>query len=139
LTVDVDAKLKKRSPVVSGMLGYLDVVLVVIALAPALALGAPRIGFSLGVGGWLLQRVVAKADRHWTRKVSAPVKRLGVDLFEAFGRIWLLAGVIVLADVAGGRRNGLTAALVIFGAYSVAFVIRVISGPPSRTPRSAQR
>lgn len=117
---------------------YLDVVLVVLATAPALALGAPVLGFALGAGGWVAQRVIAHADRRLTRKVTAPVRRLGVDLFEAFGRIWLMAGVIVVAGVAGGRRDGLTAALVLFGAYSVAFVIRVVSGPPSRNaPRSA--
>jgi hypothetical protein len=36
----------------------------------------------------------------------------------------------VIAGVAGGRADGLTAALVIFGAYSIAFAIRLISGPP---------
>ena len=35
-------------------------------------------------------------------------------------------------SVAGGRRDGLTASLVIFGAYSVAFAIKVFSGPPQR-------
>ena len=114
-------------------LQYLDVALVLISLAPALALGAPPLGYALGAGGWLLQRVIAQADRRWTRKVTAPVRRLGVDLFEAFGRIWLMAGVIVVAGVAGGRRSGLTAALVIFGAYSVAFLIRLVGGPPARS------
>ena len=65
-----------------------------------------------------------------------PLKQLGVNLFEGFARIWLLAGVIIIAAVVGGRRDGLTAALVIFGAYSVAFAIKVISGPPRR--RAAQ-
>ena len=114
------------------MLNYVDVALVVLAMAPAVALGAPVLGYSIAAGGWILQRVVAETDRRWIRKVAEPRKQLGVSLFEAFGRIWLLAGVIIIAGVAGGRRDGLTAALVIFGAYSVAFVIRVISGPPRR-------
>ena len=60
--------------------------------------------------------------------------QLGLNLFEAFGRIWLLAGAIILAGVAGGRADGLTAALVIFAAYSVAFAIRVLSGKPTSSP-----
>ena len=60
-----------------------------------------------------------------------PATQLGLNLFEAFGRIWLLAGAIMLAGVAGGRADGLTAALVIFAAYSVAFAIRVLSGKPT--------
>jgi hypothetical protein len=114
------------------MLRYLDVALVVIAVAPALALGAPVLGFAAGAGGWVLQRVIAETDRRWTRKVTEPLKQLGITLFEAFARIWLLAGVIVIAAVAGGRRDGLTASLVIFGAYSVAFAIKLITGPPRR-------
>jgi hypothetical protein len=36
--------------------------------------------------------------------------------------------------VIGGRADGLTAALTIFGAYSVAFAVKVIAGPPERGP-----
>jgi hypothetical protein len=129
LAVDADVKVGARLLV---MLRYLDVALVVLALAPALALGAPVLGYTVGAGGWLLQRVIGQADRRWMRKVSEPLKQLGVSLVEGFARIWLLAGVIVIAAVAGGRRDGLTASLVIFGAYSVAFAIKVTTGPPRR-------
>ena len=114
------------------VLRYLDVVLVIVALAPVLAVGAPRFGYAVGAGGWILQRVIAEADRRWLRRVTEPLRQLGVNLFEGFARIWLLGGMIVLAGVVGGRPDGLTAALVIFGAYSVAFVIKVLSGPPGR-------
>ncbi|MGH9017167.1 MAG: hypothetical protein ACRDY1_05405 [Acidimicrobiales bacterium] len=129
MAVAADAKFKQRSFLV---LRYLDVVLVVIALAPALAFGAPVLGYAVGGGGWIVQRVVAEADKRWTRKVTSPVKALGVNLFEGFARIWLLAGVIVVAALAGGRRDGLTAALVIFGAYTMAFGVKLLSGPPPR-------
>jgi len=130
VAVAAGAKFSKRSLLV---LRYLDVVLVVLATVPALALGAPVLGFAFGAGGWILQRVVGEVDRRWTGKASTPLKQLGVNLFEGFARIWLLAGVIVIAAVVGGRRDGLTASLVIFGAYSVAFAVKVISGPPRRS------
>ena len=115
-----------------AVLRYLDVILLLAAVAPALALGAPVLGFSIGAGGWLVQRVVAEVDRRFTRRIAEPRKQLGLSLAEAFGRTWLLAGVIVIAAVTGGRRDGLTAALVIFGAYSVAFAVRLLTGPPRR-------
>jgi hypothetical protein len=130
VAVAAGAKFSERSLL---MLRYLDVVLVVLATVPALALGAPVLGFAFGAGGWILQRVVGEVDRRWTGKASTPLKQLGVNLFEGFARIWLLAGVIVIAAVVGGRRDGLTASLVIFGAYSVAFAVKVISGPPRRS------
>lgn len=111
------------------VLRYLDVVLVAIVTAPALALGAPMLGYALGGGGWVLQRILAAVDKRWLNRVADPRKRLGVNLFEAFGRIWLLAGAIIVSGVVA-RADGLTAALVILGAYSVALPIRVIAGPP---------
>jgi hypothetical protein len=125
--VDPDTAVGERSLLV---LRNMDVVIAVVALAPALALGAPKAGCLLGAGGWVLQRLVAVVDRRWVRQMQKPLKQLTFNLFESFGRIWLLAGVIVLADIVGGRRNGLAAALFVFGAYSVAFAIKVISGPP---------
>jgi hypothetical protein len=114
-----------------AILRYFDILLVLLVAAPALVLGAPVLGYAIGAGAWILQRIVAQLDRRWVGRATAPRTQLGFNLFEAFGRIWLLAGAIVVAGVAGGRADGLTAALVIFCAYSVAFVIRVFSGPPA--------
>jgi hypothetical protein len=115
-------------------LRYFDIVLVAIAMAPALALGAPVTGYSIGAGTWVVQRIIAQADRRWVGKAE-PRKQLGLSLFESFGRIWLLAGGIVAAGVLGGRADGLTAALVIFCAYSIAFATRLIDGRPQGEPQ----
>ena len=113
------------------LLRYLDVAVVVLAAAPALVLGAPAFGFALGAGAWLAQRLLQSQEHRLTARIEQPRTLLGVHLFEAFGRIWLLAIAIVVAGAAGGRADGLTAAVTIFAAYSIAFVIRVLSGPPS--------
>ncbi|HTW13289.1 MAG TPA: hypothetical protein VME01_11125 [Solirubrobacteraceae bacterium] len=113
---------------------YLDVVLVVVALPVALALGAPALGCAVGSGAWIVQRILAQADRRWIRNTTEPRTQLGLNLFEAFGRIWLLAGAIVAAALIGGRVDGLAAAVTVFAAYTVAFAIRVLSGPPSASP-----
>ncbi|MGD0454175.1 MAG: hypothetical protein ABSB69_11310 [Solirubrobacteraceae bacterium] len=121
------------------ILRYLDVVLVAVAAPVALALGVPALGFAVGAGAWVLQRIVGQVDKRWVGKAAEPRTQLGLNLFEAFGRIWLLAGAIVAAGVIGGRADGLTAAVTIFAAYTVAFAIRVFSGPPtqSRAQREA--
>lgn len=111
---------------------HLDVVLVALAIPVALSLGAPALGLLIGVGAWLGQRVLAHTDRWWIARAQEPRTQLGLNIAEAFGRIWLLAGAIILAGVAGGRADGLTAGLVICGAYSIAFAIRVLAGPPRR-------
>ena len=116
---------------------YLDVVLVVVAVPVALALGAPTLGCAIGAGAWIVQRILAQADRRLIRNTTEPRTQLGLNLFEAFGRIWLLAGAIIAAALIGGRADGLTAAVTIFAAYTVAFAIRVLSGPPNKSRRAA--
>ncbi len=111
------------------ILRYLDVVLVLVAAAPAIALGAPALGYAIGAGGWLIQRALEQRSRRWIAGRGADA-RFGLNLVDGFGRIWLLAGAIVLAGVIGGRADGLTAALVIFCAYSIAFAMRVVEGRP---------
>lgn len=130
MAVVTNAKFKGRSLTV---LRYLDVAVVVIAVGPALAYGAPVLGTVAGALGWVFQRVVAEFDRRWTRRVTEPVRQLGVTLFEGFARIWLLAIVIVVVAIIGGRRDGLTASLMIFGAYSVAFAVKLLTGPRRRS------
>ena len=109
---------------------FLDIPLVVIGAVIALALGAPALGVIVGTIAWILQRVLQVVDRRFTRKLSDPVKQVGANVTESFGRIWLLAGAIVVSGVVGGRKDGLAAAILIFAAYSVAFAIRLVSGPP---------
>ncbi len=111
-------------------LKYIDVLIVAVAAIPALLLGAPAFGYVVGAAAWILQRSLQAFDLRQTAKIEESLRRAGIRTFEAFGRIWLLAGAIVLAAVAGARKDGLTAALVICAAYSVAFVIRLVSGPP---------
>jgi len=118
-----------------AFLRYLDVAVVAVAAIPALVLGAPVFGYAVGAAGWILQRIIAATDRRLVRRAGAsPRQQVGFNLFEAFGRIWLLAGAIVIAGAAGGRADGLTAALLIFAAYSIAFAVRLLSGPPPPRP-----
>ena len=125
---------RERSALVragAAILRYLDVVVVLLAAPVAVSMGAPGLGYAIGAGAWIAQRVLADIDRGWIRRSRPPRTQLGLNLFEAFGRIWLLAGAIIVAALAGGRACGLTASIVIFAAYTVAFAIRVLSGRPT--------
>jgi hypothetical protein len=126
-----DAAIAQRS---SAILRYLDVVLVVLAVPVALVLGAPAVGVLVSAAAWVIQRVLARAGQRWIDGRGADA-RFGLNLVDGFGRIWLLAGAIVLAAVVGGRRDGLAAALLIFCAYSIAFAMRLVSGRPQGEPQ----
>lgn len=116
-------------------LRYLDVAVIVVAAVPVLLLGAPAFGYVVGAIGWIVQRVAQTVDRRLTARVEDPVRRAGVNLFESFGRIWLLAAAIIIAAVVGQRADGLTCALVIFAAYSIAFTLRLLDGASAAASR----
>ncbi len=108
----------------------LDLVVLAIGVAVALALGGPVFGLLAGAGGWILQRAVAVVNGRVIDRAVAPGRRLGADFVDAFARIWLLAGAIILAGAAGHRTDGLAAALVVGACYSTAFALRVVRGRP---------
>jgi hypothetical protein len=116
------------------VLRYLDLLLVAVATPVALALGAPVVGVVVSAAAWLIQRVLARTGQRWIAGRGANA-RFGLNLVDGFGRVWLLAGAIVLAAVIGGRRDGLAAALMIFCAYSIAFAMRLVSGRPQGEPQ----
>ncbi len=113
-----------------------DVALVVVGAVVVVAAGGPALGAVIGAGVWILNRIVAQLDRRWADSRRTPRQQVTIGLFERFGRIWLLAAGIIVAGLAGGRPDGLTAALFVFGAYSVAFVITLFSGPPAEGAES---
>ena len=109
-------------------LRLLDLLFLAIAVPLALGRGAPVLGCLVGAGGWLFQRALALADRRLIVKAAEPGSRLGLNFIDGFARIWLLAGAIVIAGAVGSHSDGLAAALLIFGAYSAAFAVRLARG-----------
>jgi hypothetical protein len=116
---------RARNPV-----AFIDVLAVAVLAAPLIAVGVPAFGYLVAGAGWIGTRALGAADRRLLARIQSPTQRLGYGFFEAFGRIWLLVGAIIVAGVVGGRRDGLTAALTIFGAYSISLMVRLMSGPP---------
>lgn len=117
-----------------ALLRHLDLIVLAVGVPVALALGAPVVGVVVSAAAWVLQHWVARAAKRWIA-TRGPEARFGLNLVDGFGRIWLLAGAIVLAAVIGGRADGLAAALVIFAAYSAAFAVRLVSGRPQGAGR----
>lgn len=103
------------------VLTYLDIVLVLVVAIPALALGAPELGYIVGAGAWIVQRIASVEVDRRVGAITELRRRLAVGVVVSMTRVWLLAITIVVAGVAGSREDGLTAALVIFGAFSIHF------------------
>jgi hypothetical protein len=117
-----------------ALVRYLDVVLVVLAAPFVVLLGLPVLGYAVGAGLWILQRVLEAALEHSTR--SADVRRaIGVKVGSMIGRVWLLGIGILAVGLAADREDGFTAALVCLIAYTVHLATSLILRPLERNPK----
>jgi len=103
-------------------LQYPDVLLVLIVAAPALAAGAPALGYAVGAVAWILGRIASAVADKRIAEMTDFRRQIGYGVVSSMLRVWLLACAIIIVGVTGTRADGLTAALVLFGAFSVYFV-----------------
>lgn len=98
---------------------YLDVGLVVVS-APVLVLaGAPGLGILVGSVAWVLQRFAALALEARARRVENVRAAVGLNLFGAFGRAWLVGLAILLVGQLASHDDGLAAAILVLVAFTV--------------------
>ncbi len=108
-------------------LTYVDIALVVVATAVAVSMGAPALGCTLGAGVWIVVRGVSVLVDRRLLEVHEIRRRLGLGVAYSMLRVWILALTIIAAGVASSREDGLSAALVIFGAFSINFACSAIA------------
>jgi hypothetical protein len=124
LSVTAAVAVERRSV---SLLPYLDLLLVVLLAVPVLAAGAPALGYSVGGAAWILVRLVSVVADKRLEEIGDVRRRLGLSVAFGMLRVWVLAGAIIAVGVAGARADGLTAALVIFAAFSLCFGISAIA------------
>ncbi len=117
-------------------LQYPDVLLVLIVVAPALAAGAPALGYAVGGVAWILGRIASAVADKRIADMTDFRAQIGYGVVSSMLRVWLLACAIIVVGVTGTRADGLTAALVIFGAFSVYFVRSAIGQVAERGSRA---
>jgi len=109
---------------------YLDVVLV-IASAPFVLLGGlPRFGYLLAAGGWIVVRFAVEVVKRRAWSARGTGARAALHLTAIFGRVWMIALVILVARFAGSNADGITAAVVVLAAFTVELVISVALREP---------
>jgi phosphate/sulfate permease len=110
-----------------SLTSYLDIVLVLVAAACALALGAPPVGVAVGAVAWILVRGASLvADRRIAEEPDAR-RQLGLGVALRMLRVWVLACVIIAVGLTSDRADALAAALIIFGAFSLHFVVSAVA------------
>lgn len=108
-------------------LQYPDVLLVLLVAAPVLAAGGPALGYAVGGVAWILGRVGSAGAERRIADEEDFRRRIGLGVASSLLRVWLLACAIIVVGLTSTRADGLTAALVIFGAFSVYFVSSAVA------------
>jgi hypothetical protein len=109
-----------------GLLRYLDVVLVVAALPFVAFAGLPLLGYGVGAAAWILQRAIGVALERQASKATDIRRQVGLNLVGTLARAWIVGGAILAVGLAGERGDGLTAAVLVFVAFTVYFALTLI-------------
>jgi hypothetical protein len=106
-------------------LRYFDLGLV-LATAPFVALAElPVLGYGLAGGAWILTRL--GADWLDARSEGRDVaQRVGYHVAGMMGRVWIVVCAVVAARVAGGRDDGVMAAVLVLAAFTVYFAMQML-------------
>ena len=116
---------------------YIDVVLLVLAAPFVIALGAPVLGFAVGAGAWLLQRVIAVAVEARVKRMPDFRRGVALGLASSLARAWGVGIAILLVGLLAEREDGLTAGITVLAAYTVYFALSLVLRPlEKRSPRA---
>jgi hypothetical protein len=112
---------------------YLDVVLIVLAAPFVVLLDLPVLGYVVGAGVWIVQRILEAALDHASRR-SDVRRAIGLKVGSMVGRTWMIGIGILAVGLAAEREDGFTAALLCLAAYTVHLATSLILRPLERNP-----
>jgi hypothetical protein len=112
---------------------YLDVVLIVLAAPFVILLDLPVLGYLVGAGVWIAQRVLEAVLERAGRR-SDMRRAIGIRVASMIGRTWLIGMGILAVGLWAEREDGFTAALLCLAAYTIHLATTLILRPLERNP-----
>jgi hypothetical protein len=103
----------------------LDLLVLLVALPIFVILDAPIEGYIATAAAWIAGRVgmeIAIRRRNQALRENNRRGAMGITAFAGMGRVWLLAGAILLVGLIGEREAGLAAALLALALVTTHFV-----------------
>jgi hypothetical protein len=116
-------------------LRYLDVVLIVLAAPFVILLDLPLLGYLVGAGVWIVQRVLEAVLEQAARR-SDVRRAIGVKVASMIGRTWLIGIGILAVGLGAEREDGFAAALICLAAYTIHLATALILRPLERNPET---
>jgi hypothetical protein len=107
-------------------LRFLDVGLVVLALPFVAVADLPMLGYVVGAGAWILQRLAGELVERRAKNSPDPRTEIGLTVASIIARAWVVGLAIVAVGTAGSREDGAMAAATILAAFSIYFAMNVV-------------
>jgi hypothetical protein len=112
---------------------YLDVILVVLAAPFVILLGGPVLGYAVGAGVWIAQRLLEALLERAGRR-SDVRREIGIKVASMIGRTWLIGVGILAVGLGAEREDGFTAAILCLAAYTIHLATTLLLRPLERNP-----
>jgi hypothetical protein len=126
--------MRRSDPLI--VLRYLDVVLVLLAAPFVVLTGLPLLGYAVGGGAWIAQRLVAARIEASLRRQTDIRRAVGIGLGASLARAWFVGLSILAVGLLGARADGAMAAILVLAVFTVYFVTTLVIRPLERkTPR----
>jgi len=107
----------------------------VILAAPFVVLmDLPVLGYVVGAGAWILQRIAAAAVDRAAARQKDYRRAIGLGMASSMARSWLVALSILAVGLAAEREDGLTAAILVLAAFTVYLATSLTLRALERTP-----
>jgi hypothetical protein len=117
------------------VLGYMDVVLIVVAAPIMLLMGVPFSGYGIAAGVWVALRALGVGVDRYANGTPDANRQIGVRMGYMLGRLFTLAIVVILVRKSDGQDAGLTALAVIVFAFTAQLVSSAFTRPRSASAR----
>jgi len=111
---------------------YLDMAVLAIAAPILLLIGVSPAGYGISAGAWIALRGVGIGVERAAGATGDQKTEISLRLGYMLGRLFALALVIVLVRQDVGRDAGLTALVVIVGAFTVQLAVSATNRPRAR-------
>ena len=111
---------------------YLDIVVVLMAAPFVVAFEAPIVGYVVGAGAWIIQRIAGIAIERRAARSDDYKTALGLNMASLVLRAWLIGLTILAVGLIADREDGLTAGITVLVAFTVYFATSLILRPLER-------
>jgi hypothetical protein len=101
---------------------YVDLLALALALPVFLLANFSMLGYAVGAGVWLIQRLVQSVAAKRAQEELAHGERqraMGIVAGTGLGRVWLMAAAVLVVGLAVERQAGLAAAVLVVVLFTI--------------------